>query len=1236
MRTLRLETADFIDDTRFRWRLSEPGGKFLADHQVALDANAAEYPGYVDLHGYVRWNSVPESTAKDEQALVSRIARWVRLEVWGSVGDAILAAAGNEPVVIQVSVPKDAEVLLFRPFELGLLLDGSPGALDISLVYDLAEGAAPPPKTAPTDRLRILALFSMPTDQAALNVRRERHELRRLVRQVTATTERAIELHVLQYGVTRELLEDVLADGEGWDLIHFSGHGLPAGLVLEHEDGTADIVQSSEFAELLWPARARLKLAALSSCESGATTAAHAMDLLGLSGAEDMRRVGAQLDSDRNHTPLPAIAQRLATEIGCAAVAMRYPVEDEFAISLSAQLYENLLAHGQPLGRALQLALRKQVPSGGSASDVGLPVATPALFGSAALNLVLKPPPGKAPAIDPAQAKLAYFEPEPENFVGRVGPLAAANAALAPKSQYSGVLFHGMAGAGKTACALELAYRHEHRRFEAMAWHRAPGEEQDITSALAQFAASLETQLPGLKLVHVLDDLETLRRFLPRLRRLLADRSLLIALDNIESLLTPDGEWRDERWNLVIAAMIDHSGLSRLVLTSRIVPKALAEDPRLLLEPINSLSARESVLLARQLPNLGRLMAAEDENGDHDRRELVRRALELAQGNPKLIEIADRQAASSAALQARIAEADEAWGGEANLDAYFETGEADQEINADDFLRVIERWTRGIAETLTEEQQLLFQLICCLESSDRVKPIVELVWGKLWERQGHEGDPPDAPATLELVAKQGLIDIEGADDFQTYRMHPAVEQAERGAVDEETRDAIDDEMIVALTGIRRTALKNNESSALAWIGLMAAPYLLRRGHPAVAASFLVGALMSRSSPPMLAKAIPHLEQAVEKATGTDDELGTRNALLKARAALRVEDVVPEIRELLDVAREKEDFLGASVLLADLFNELLRLGRIREASEIVAAHPEFTRRAGLGPWSQIADEGMRLRLMHMLGEDEEVLATAEELRVKMDQLPERGEEREAVVPWNVRENLLGIARTAALALKRWQQALDINQAIKESESERDASAHERALTAFNDHGALRELDRLPEAEKVLRNARRVMEESKDYGRLGEVLSAWASLKFKMGHLDDAIAFQERALRLKYRLGEPDSINISHNNLANYFAIGEREPADVLAHRLATALISFQMESGEYELDLTSLRRALSYLDPAALPGSFDEMCARVERIEGVEFRALFDRLPQRKPNGDEALAEILSHVAEHTDTDRADS
>ena len=41
--TLRLEIAEFKDADHWRWRLTDAGGAFLADHAVALDQNEPQY-----------------------------------------------------------------------------------------------------------------------------------------------------------------------------------------------------------------------------------------------------------------------------------------------------------------------------------------------------------------------------------------------------------------------------------------------------------------------------------------------------------------------------------------------------------------------------------------------------------------------------------------------------------------------------------------------------------------------------------------------------------------------------------------------------------------------------------------------------------------------------------------------------------------------------------------------------------------------------------------------------------------------------------------------------------------------------------------------------------------------------------------------------------------------------------------------------------------------------------------
>ena len=132
-------------------------------------------------------------------------------------------------------------------------------------------------------RLRVLGLFSLPEGGgAALNLRRERFELARLVQDTAEVTGRGVELRVLQYGVTRDRLRTVMREGAGWDVVHISGHGGRGAFVLEHPDGSPDPVSSSELVDLLAPAARQIRLVTASACSSAELTAREHLQLLGL------------------------------------------------------------------------------------------------------------------------------------------------------------------------------------------------------------------------------------------------------------------------------------------------------------------------------------------------------------------------------------------------------------------------------------------------------------------------------------------------------------------------------------------------------------------------------------------------------------------------------------------------------------------------------------------------------------------------------------------------------------------------------------------------------------------------------------------------------------------------------------------------------------------------------------------------------------------------------------------
>ena len=143
---------------------------------------------------------------------------------------------------------------------------------------------------------------------------------------------------------------------------------------------------------------------------------------------------------------------------------------------------------------------------------------------------------------------------------------------------------------------------------------------------------------------------DELLAFLPRLAEVLRKHSVLIVIDNLESLLR-ETRWRDERWGDVIDALLSHDGPSRLVLTSRLaVPVGQSEFARslgpqrqaklagrLLTLPVHALSLDETALLARQLPGLRALLEGDRAADGFQReahRQLVCRMLRLVQAIP--------------------------------------------------------------------------------------------------------------------------------------------------------------------------------------------------------------------------------------------------------------------------------------------------------------------------------------------------------------------------------------------------------------------------------------------------------------------------------------------------------------------------------------------------------------------------------------------------------------------------
>ena len=1356
---LLLAAVDIDGPLRWRWLLTDGAdGPPLADHPVDLRRESAEVARFADLYRYVRSYAAPDRVVSDGARFVAESGAWAGRKLLGeSIGAAIVAAAGAGTLTVRVHVPAALDRVLLWPLELAHV-NGIPLAArgDVTLVYDVATTAhadkAPAAKNETGDALRVLAVFSQPTKTSVLALRRERYALSQLIRQI-GRKNAVVQLQVVQYGATRDRLAEIADDGDGWDVLHLSGHGAGGVFTLEREDGSPDPVPTAKLIELLRPARRRVRLAVVSACESAAAATAETYRLLGLTEQAESLETGS-VDGGTS-TAVRDLARRLARELNCAVVGMRYPVADEFAIEFGRVLYQQLLSQGNPVDAAVARAVAAAAGPVASAACPAVSLATPAVFGAVAIGLKLTVPRGQ-PALDPAEQRMAYFPDEPKRFVGRADAMAQASAALASGSGKTTVLLHGMAGAGKTACALELAYRHQDA-FAAAAFWQAPTRDEEWTSGLADFANRLDIQFAdyGFTMASHIGTAKQLAAFLPRLRALLANQGLLLVLDNLETLLTPDGRWRDPRWEQLITALTGHNGESRTILTSRIAPAGLtgsggipSGSPARRVEtlPIHSLSLDEAVGLARELPHLRALLygdsgsvrvgdADQDAHPDRDRgrdtdaraagemhaatsmrgiadtraqtsnesaaaeadRGRVLRVLRVVQGHPKLMELADAAAIDRDRLDAQLAAAEAAAseaGGGPGLEAFFRDGTSS--LDPEQFLDALAGWTKSSLGVLSPEARLMAEFVACLEDGDRLSFVINATWENLWRRLGQVPDPPRPALLLAVLAAAALVQLETLDMAETsepltpgadgdgnagqpevpvvadgiqqeapavaddgelpltdavgvlpsvaphdamrvpvaYRVHPGVAAAILAAAGPSVREAADAELAVfweAVSDSAREREGGEDSAVVVRAGLAAAPYLLRRGDWDTAGRLLEQATMRDQSPGTVQAALPSLRRIAD-ATGTPAAIG---ALARVLEPVDPGEAERLLRAAAASAAGAGDFRLASAIAGDLVNLLLAAGRLAEALTSAGQAAEHTRRAGLGPWTQLSDQGRRLQVLGLMGEHARVLAETNQLRAAMAALPAHRGPDEPANPWNVRETILGIGRSSALATGDWARCLELNAEVTASTRGRGAGAHEITRFRFNDAGPLIRLGRLVEAGRLLLECQRVFEEHADIGRLARVLSARADLEAEEGRWPAAADLERAALRLFYARPDPQGIAISHHNLASYLGRLGGDGAGQRAHRLAAALIR-RLAGMAHALAGTvrALAAESQTDDGGGLPSTVAEVVTAAELTEGVRLGALLAALQPDPRAVEDALAGILAAAAEPPPTDAA--
>ncbi len=205
-------------------------------------------------------------------------------------------------------------------------------------------------------------------------------------------------------------------------------------------------------------------------------------------------------------------------------------------------------------------------------------------------------------------------------------------------------------------------------------------------------------------------------------------------------------------------------------------------------------------------------------------------------------------------------------------------------------------------------------------------------------------------------------------------------------------------------------------------------------------------------------------------------------------------------------------------------------------------------------------------------------------------------------------------------------MKLNADVLASRRRRGAGGHELARTAFNDYGPLLGLGRLDDADSLLQGCQSVFEQTGDTVLLGRTLSARANLADERDHLASAVNLERAALRHKYLQPDPDSIAVSHHNLAKYLARAQAAPDVWLGHRLAAALLYGLTGMTGQRGTLRALARVMrNPAVAAALPATVQQLREQVDLTPGVRFGALLDAV-QPDPGAQQTALDGVLHAA----------
>ncbi|HEX2298518.1 MAG TPA: hypothetical protein VHH34_08385, partial [Pseudonocardiaceae bacterium] len=544
-------------------------------------------------------------------------------------------------------------------------------------------------------------------------------------------------------------------------------------------------------------------------------------------------------------------------------------------------------------------------------------------------------------------------------------------------------------------------------------------------------------------------------------------------------------------------------------------------------------------------------------------------------------------------------------------------------VGTEQLQQIFTTWITQVAATLPAPARLLLQALCRIEEADRSTATLGVNWAALWRRLDQDGTAPLLASWADLLVSAALISTEPSDypawpdepDRPVrYHVHPAVAEAVHAATPAPVTAQIDAQLaawwtVVGQWGTEQERAGRASGHVVLRAGQSAARYLLRRQDWNAACCLLESVLIRDSYSAVTSMAVLPLLRRIAEATEALHHLVVLGSALRKVDPGEAETL---LRRVYDQASADGDYRLASTTAGDLITLLRDQGRLQEALTVAQQKIEHTGRAGFGCWTQLSDQGRRLQILSLLGHHEQVLGALPSLRDRMAELPGQRGDNERVNPCNVREGILDLGRTSALATARWSEALEFNDELVASKQRRGASPHETARTRFQDHVPLRRLGRLSELDRLLRHCQDVFETAGDNPHLAAVHAARADLADRRGQLRDAVDLQRAALRLRYLRPDPAEIATAHHDLATYLAHADAEPAEQRAHRLTASLLNYLTG------DTPALTHGLGVLaaelrtdrgDPGEplLPSTLTRITRLVDAGDGIGFGKLVSAL-----------------------------